>query len=54
MEKSFLGAVVQAPRPMSRHEREKEEDKEEKEEEEGHGCRPQIWIPETEFYQKMS
>ena len=27
---------------------------EEEEEEEGHGCRPQIWIPETEYYPKMS
>ena len=24
------------------------------EEEEGHGCRPQIWIPEIEYYQKIS
>ena len=23
---------------------------EEEEEEEGHGCRPQIWIPEIEYY----
>ena len=30
------------------------EEGEEEEEEEGHGCRPQIWIPETEYYQKMS
>ena len=30
------------------------EEEEEEEEEEGHGCRPQIWIPETEYYQKMS
>ena len=29
-----------------------EEEKEK--EEEGHGCRHQIWIPETEYYQKMS
>ena len=29
-------------------------EEEEEEEEEGHGCRPQIWIPETEYYQKMS
>ena len=29
-----------------------EEEKEK--EEEGHGCRHQIWIPETENYQKMS
>ena len=27
---------------------------EEEEEEEGHGCRPQILIPETEYYPKMS
>ena len=35
-------------------EEEGEEEEEEEEEEEGHGCRPQIWIPETEYYQKMS
>ena len=30
------------------------EEEEEEEEEVGHGCRPQIWIPETEYYQKVS